>query len=694
MADFLLEIRTEEIPAAALSQTRGQLADGFRAELDAAGFTGAAVAVASTSRRLVVQVSGVPERQPDRVETVTGPPASVAFDAEGRPTPAAEGFARKVGLEVGALERVATPKGEYVAAQVRQEGRTAAEILGDAVPSVVAALRFPKTMRWGTGQHVFVRPAHGVIALLDEEVVPLELFGIRAGRRTVGHRVHAPGEVLVPAPAAYRGELEHRKVILDPAVRLTALQERARVLAEEVGCRPHSDPELVAEHVELVEYPGLIRGEISGTYLELPREVVITTLRHHQKCLVLEHGDGGLAPYFLAVIDREDDPQGLIQQGNEWVIGARLADAAFFFAEDRKRPLAELVPGLERLEYHRTLGSLAAKSERVGRLACRLSELSGAVAEPQQLRRAAGLVKADLLTHMVGEFPELQGVMGGHYLRLDGEPEEVWIAARDHYLPHGFDGEVPASELGRLIAAADRLDTLAGLFAAGEIPSGSRDPFGLRRAAQALVRIVVAAGWNLDLASAVQYAVELAAEVVDGDLQDISRAVIEFLSERVRRYLTDAARVSGDTADAVMEAGWTRLPSLLARAAALEEVRAAPEVRALALAFKRVRNITDGQPEAAVDPVLLKEPAEADLQREATAFHDVLEKHVAAGRVEEAFAAMGDVAETLDRFFIEVLVMTEDERIRLNRIALLKGLGRDFLTLADLSKLQVEGGEK
>ncbi len=694
MADFLLEVRTEEIPAGALLQTRRQLAEGFRTELSAVGFGGANVTVASTSRRLVVEVSDLPERQPDHVETVSGPPASVAFDGDGRPTRAAEGFARKVGLPVEALERLATPKGEYVAARVRQQGRTTVEILRDAVPLILGRLRFPKTMRWGSGQYVFVRPVHGVVAMLDDDVVPVQLFGIHAGRKTLGHRVHAPQEFGVSGPAAYRAELEHRSVTLDPAARLRVLRERARELAEEVGCRVHPDPELVAEHVELVEYPGLIRGEIGARYLELPREVVITTLRHHQKCLSLERPDGALAPYFLAVVDRKDDPDGLIQQGNEWVIGARLADAGFFFAEDCKRPLAELVTELERLEYHRTLGSLAAKTERVGRLACRLAELAGVAIAPEQLRRTAGLVKADLVTHMVGEFPELQGVMGGHYLRLDGEPEEVWTAARDHYLPHGLNGEIPASELGRLVAAADRLDTLAGLFAAGESPSGSRDPFGLRRAAQGLVRILIAAGWDLDLAAAVRRAAELAGEVVDSDVEEVSRAVLGFLSERVRRYLTDAAGVNGDTADAVMEAGWNHFPSLLARADALEAVRSAPELRALALAFKRVRNITDGQPETAIDPALLVEAAEADLYREAAAFHDALREHVAARRVDEAFAAMGRLAETLDRFFVEVLVMTEDERVRSNRIALLKGLGRDFLTLADLSKLQVDGGEQ
>ena len=694
MADFLLEIRTEEIPANALPGARRQLAERFTAVLEAAGFEGFGVTALSTARRLVVTVRDLPVRQADREETVMGPPARVAFDGEGNPTKAAEGFARKVGVAVGDLRRETTPKGEYLAATVRHEGRPTAAILAELIPGVVEGLHFPKTMRWGLGRHTFVRPVHGVVALLDGEVLDLELFGIRAGRSTVGHRVHAPDPFELERPDSYAGELARRHVIVDPAERHRRLEARAEELAAEVGCRVHADDALVAEHVELVEFPELVRGRIEERFLELPPEVVVTTLRHHQKCLILEDGDGGLAPYFLAVIDRADDPEGLIRQGNEWVIGARLADAGFFFAEDLKRPLAELVPELDRLEFHRKLGSLGDKARRVGRLAAWLAPRTGATVEPEVLERTAGLVKADLVTNMVGEFPELQGIMGGHYLRLAGEPEEIWTAARDHYLPTGFEGPIPASEVGRLVGAADRLDTLAGLFSVGEIPTGSRDPFGLRRAAQALVRIVAEAGWEVDLGEAAGEAAAATAPLGEAEPATVRRQLEGFLADRVRRYLVDVVGVAGDTADAVMGAGWTRLPGLVVRARALEAVRHRPEFLALALAFKRVRNITGGQPDAGVDPGLFQEEAERELHREAVAFHEALAAELAAGRVEEAFAAMGRLAEVLDRFFVDVLVMAEDESIRANRIALLKQLGRDFLTLADLSKLQVEGGEQ
>jgi glycyl-tRNA synthetase beta chain len=694
MATFLLEIRTEEIPAAALPGARRQLVELFSEHLTGAGYDGFEATVLSTVRRLAIVVSNLPDRQADRTEDLTGPPLRVAVGADGQPTPAGEGFARKVGLPFDDLERVTTDKGEYLAATVTHSGRPTSEIVAELVPLVASALRFPKMMRWADGTHVFVRPVHGVVALLEDEVVPIELFGVRSGRSTVGHPVHSPNSVELGHAEEYVGKMFESSVVVDPMERRTRLDELASSLAAEAGCLVHTDDELLAEHVELVEWPGLIAGSFDRRFLELPPEVVVTTLRHHQKCFVLEDDAGQLEPGFIAVVDRRDDPEGYVSQGNQWVIGARLADAAFFFTEDRKKRLEDLVPGLDRLEFHRLLGTLEDKAARVGELAVYLAEAVSVDVDADVLRSAARLTKADLLTHMVGEFPELQGVMGGHYLRLEGASDGLWTAVRDHYRPVGFEGDVPESVIGRLLGVADRLDTVVGLFAVGERPSGSKDPFGLRRAAQGVVKIVADAGWDLDLAAVVSAASAAVADRSVEDPETIAAAVGDFISDRVRRWLVDVVGVSGDTAEAVMAAGWVHLPDAVVRAEALERVREADSFRSLALAFKRVRNITEGQPETPIDPEIIEQPEERELFEATRNFQAELQELLPEQRVEEAFAAMEPLADILENFFVEVLVMCEDERQRNNRIALLKELGRQFMGLADLSKLQVEGGEK
>ncbi|MCG6950333.1 MAG: glycine--tRNA ligase subunit beta [Acidobacteria bacterium] len=694
MATFLLEIRTEEIPAAALPGARRQLDELFAAQLTEAGYSDFEIAALSTSRRLAVVVENLPGRQAERTEEVTGPPAKVAVDAEGKPTPAGEGFARKVGLPFDEVGRIETAKGEYLTATVVHEGRPTAEILAEIVPAVVGALRFPKMMRWGDGTNVFVRPVHGIVALLDCDVVACEIFGVTAGRSTVGHRVHSPESFELETADGYVDALMERSVVVDSAARQKRLAELSARLASEAGARVHPDPQLMAEHVELVEWPGLISGSFEERFLELPPEVVVTTLRHHQKCLILENTDnGGLQNAFIGVIDRKDDPEGLIRQGNEWVIGARLADARFFFSEDRKRSLHDLVPNLGRLEFHRVLGSLGDKALRVGDLAVNIANLLQSEIDPDRLRASAGLAKADLLSHMVAEFPSLQGIMGGHYLRLEGADEDLWTAVRDHYLPVGFEGKVPESVAGKLLAVADRLDTVAGLFAVGENPTGSKDPFGLRRAAQGAIKIVAEAGWEIDLDTVIGNAVDNVANYSEEGTEAVSAAVTAFLEDRVRRWLIDTVGVSFDTADAVMAADWSNLPAAIVRAQALEKVRTSENFRQLALAFKRVRNITEEQPDRGVDPGLFEMDEERELYDAAVEFANTLQRYVPKGEVEQAFAAMEPITDILERFFVEVLVMCEDERVRDNRIALLMELGRHFMKLADLSKLQVEGGE-
>ena len=692
MATFLLEIRTEEIPANALPGARRQLERHFSTLFEESGFREVSLRALSTSLRLVVEANNLPERQDDRTEELTGPPIRVAFDGDGKPTRAAEGFAKKAGTPLEQIRRITTDKGEYLAATVTHKGRTTTDILAEATPKILGALRFPKMMRWGLGTSLFVRPVHGILALLDEAIVAFEAFGVTSGRKTVGHRVHSPAAFELDHAGDLENALGQRSVMLDPARRHEVLMNRSSELAAEASCKVHQDPRLVAEHIELVEWPGFILGSFKKRYLDLPPEVVVSTLRHHQKCLILETDDGDLEPHFIAVVDRKDDPEGLVRQGNEWVIGARLADAGFFFDEDRKRPLEDLAIGLDRVEWHRVLGTLEAKAQRVAELASSLDEMLDLGIGRASLAHAARLVKADLLTNMVGEFPDLQGVMGGHYLRLEGADEALWTAARDHYRPVGFDGLIPESPMGRVLGLGDRLDTIAGLFSVGEIPTGSRDPLGLRRAAQAAVKIFAEAGWNMDLKETIALAVKgLGAHATEPETTQAQ--VVEFFADRVRRWLTDVAGVAGDTADAVMAAGWHNIPATVARAEALDIVRTDTRFRNLALAFKRVQNITADQPEGEVAPGLFEHDEETELYTSILEFQGALEKYLPAHEITGAFEAMAPIADVLDRFFVEVLVMADDPAVRHNRISLLKQLGRGFLTLADLSKLQIDGGE-
>ena len=685
---FLLEILCEEIPANALPAAREQLVARFAAELSDAGLSGCTVAALSTVRRLVVHLDGLPERQVDREEEVTGPPVKAAFTQDGSPLPAAVGFAKAHGVSVDELRVVKGAKGEVIAATRRIAGKPTPDLLVEIVPRVVAALHFPKRMRWGAGESEFVRPVHGVVALFGarrlDTVVPVTLFGVAAGSVTIGHRVIAPAAIDLAGTTgldAFRIALARAGVFLDAKERHSRLEKLIAALAQEVGCEVRPDPALLAELVELVEYPGAVRGAIDSRFLELPEEVLITTLRHHQKSLVLVK-DGRVAPHFIAVCDRADDPEGLVRQGNEWVCGARLADAAFFFTHDRGTSLAERATGLDKLTFHQSLGSFAAKSDAIDRLAASPPFAAVGLAHPADLRRAIMLAKADLTTALVAEFSELQGVIGGIYARLDGEPEAVWQAIYGQYQPAGAEGALPCGPVGAALGVADRLDTLAGMFAIGEAPTGSKDPFALRRAALAIVKICAEAPFPIYLPEAIAEALE----VRNGTPATLS-ALGEFVRERERFYLTSVAGVGGEAADAVVGARWGVVPDDMGRARALDAVRQEPAFAQLAVGFKRVRNILSKNPPGAGETAALVEPAELALAEALAGAETELETALGAGDHPRALKPLAAMAAPLDRFFTEVLVMCDDAALRRARLALLGRIEALFLRFADLSRL-------
>jgi len=691
--EFLIELLCEEIPANALPSIREQLTETFGSELAEAGYEGFTVRVASTMRRLVVHAAGLPAQQPDREEEVFGPPVRAAFSSDGSPTPAALGFAKGLGVSVDSLRVAQGPKGEVVAATRQMPGRPTPEVLGEICERVIPELHVPKAMRWGSGEHTFVRPVRRITAVFGDgaftEKVPVSLFGVNSNCSTVGHRVTSPGRIEVRGVkgfAAYERVLAEAGVVLDPEGRRRAIEKRATLLAAEVGCEVRPDPELLTEMAELVECPGLLRGEIAARFLDLPEEVLVTTLRHHQKCLVLMR-EGEVAPYLLAVCDRLDDPQGHVRRGNEWVAGARLADAAFFFTQDRKTPFASRGEALAKVVFHQKLGTFAEKSKVVEALAESLAGAAGVGLAPTMIGRACGLLKLDLTTSMVGEFPELQGVMGGIYARLAGEPEEVWHAVADQYVPVGLEGLLPRGPLAAVVGVADRLDTLAGLFGAGEVPSGSKDPFALRRAALAVVRIAAEAPLRCDLQEATHRALLLRKDVVAGEMDAAEAGLSEFLQERVRYYLTTVAGVSPEVADAVLAARWGVVPDDVARARALEAVRGEEVFGSLAVAFKRVRNMVSKSGEGRFVGQLLREPAEKELLAAVSRAEKEVQRTVERSDYATGLRALASLAAPLDTLFTDVLVICDDKDLRAARLALLARVEKVFLRLADVSRL-------
>jgi len=686
MSELLLEILAEEIPAGVLSQARNDLLRGVADGLAAERIEGTFYAH-STSRRLVLFSRDLPEAQEDHEVEAVGPSLKVAYDAEGRPTRAAEGFARGQGVAVEALRVVSTPKGEYVSVRKVVEGRFTSEVLAEVVPAVVAKMSFPRMMRWGDGQSCWIRPVHSVVCLLDGLVVPFTLFGVETGRTTFGHRTLAPGRLVVVGVDDYVAKLRGALVEPDYSARRRVLAEMAAAHAAEVGCSAVDDPALLDTLGHLVEWPGLVRGSFDPAYLELPEEILVTAMREHQKVLPTRDASGALAPHFLAVADHTGDPKGHIVRGNEWVLNARFADARFFWDEDGRLPLEARVPRLSRLSFQEKLGDTLRKTERVEALSARLAADLGAPAP--EAARAARLARADLVTDMVREFPDLQGVVGGLYARRDGESDGVWRAVYDHYLPAGADDALPRDLTGRVVALADRLDTLAGFFALGLVPTGSRDPYALRRAALAVVRILLEGGHRLDLPAAVAAARGLH-EVEGATAEEVVSTLHPFLLERLR-FLLERRGFRHDEIEAVLTTDCPDVTDAADRVAAVAAVRKQPDFGPLALAFKRVQNILTqaGAPAGGeLDPALMADDAERQLAGDFYQAKGILDELVGARRYEEALSVMASLGPSLDRFFTDVMVLVEDEAVRRNRLSLLAAMRDQFYRVARLSEIQ------
>lgn len=696
--DLLLEIGTEELPASFVVPALEDLRRILTQRLADARLTHGELRTYGTPRRLAVLVTGVADRSEDITREVSGPSVKAAFDKDGRPTKAAEKFAESLGMRVEALTRVTTPKGEYVGAKVEEKGRPAFELLQEVLHAAVHGINFPKSMRWGDVETTFARPVQWLVALLGEEVVPVVLGDVKSGRTTHGHRFLAPQALELRRPAEYVESLRKAHVVPDVVERREQVLSKVRAAAERAGGRLLEDDDLVDQVTNLVELPSPVVGRFEERHLDLPPEVLVSEMKSHQRYFSVVDGKGKLLPRFVAVSNTPVRDEALSLRGYERVLKARLSDGRFFFDEDRKVPLEARVERLQRVVWQGKLGSWAEKVERFTQLALHLAERTGLAGQKAAtIARAAHLAKADLVTGMVGEFPELQGVMGREYARASGEPEEVALAIYEHYLPRSASDALPTHDEGALIGLADRLDTVVGTLAIGKRPTGAADPFGLKRATIAFIRIVLARGYRFSLGEAVDRALAL----LQTKLADVKRKageppvrdeVLDFFRARLRALWEEEAR--GDVVEAVLSAGFDDLVAARKRLDAIKGIVGQPDFTPLAVAFKRVANIVEKQardvPPGPVDAARLTDPAEQALYQAYLQAQREVEERIRADDYAGALREITRLKPAVDTFFDKVMVMAEDRALRENRVRLLTAIGGLFGRVADFTRIQAE----
>jgi glycyl-tRNA synthetase beta chain len=706
--DFLFEIGCEEIPAGMILKASQELKSLLQKHFIANGLleeksADSSIETFGAPRRLVAVARGIRLRQEDAAREVMGPPKAIAYDSVGEPTRAAMSFAEKQGIPVSKLSIVNTPKGEYLAAKQIVIGRPATKILEEVLPQAIQEISWPRSMYW-TGAHGprFIRPIRWIVALLEGKTVPFTFAGVHSGNHTDGHRFLGKKGIAVKGPADYEAKLKKNFVLCRPEERRKKIESEIRGITGRKGLRTHEDAGLLEMVTYLNEYPSVIVGDFDPAYLALPDEILITVMRDHQKYFGLEARDGELAPHFLAVINLPKDPKGLVRAGHERVLRARFADAQFFWQTDQKTKLAEHLPKLAAVTYESRLGSYADKVERMRALARWLAGqwFSGGVshADVAGSDRAAELAKCDLVTEMVREFTELQGIVGGLYARAQGEPDEIAWAVYDHYKPLGLDDPIPRNLTGCAVALADKLDSLVACFAVGAVPTGSSDPFALRRAALGIVKIILEKKLPLSISAAISAAAKALKEhapKIEAS-EAVQKQVLDFLLERARYILRERRGFAYDEISAAFAAGADDLVDAVERVAAVKAIHNMKNFVPLAASFKRIRNILEksaggtDKTHAAVSTELLWEPAEKDLYAAAQRIGTDATLKKKARKYREALEVISELRPYVDTFFDKVLVMVEDQNVRRNRVALLSGLLKEFSTIADFSELAGE----
>jgi len=739
MPDFLLEIGCEEIPARMIDAASLELRERVQKLLERERLAAVSVSGFDTPRRLAILVRGIPPAQADVTEQVNGPSVAVAYK-DGQPTPAAHAFAKKAGVDVFLLEKITTPKGEYLSAKVTKKGRAASEILSELLPKEINSIYWPKNMYWRKPGELFVRPVRWLVAMLDGEVIPLEFDGVHAGNQSRGHRLLSEATVQIPAAGeSYASALRAARV-LSRAEREQQIRKALDIATRTIpGARWREDRSLLDTVVNLTEWPSVILGSFDREFLELPEEVLVTVMRDHQKYFAVEDANGKLLPHFLAVLNTDGDPQGIIRHGHERVLRARFNDARFFWQTDQKHPLRDRTSWLKHVTFQKDLGSYYDKTMRVQRLAswlCEIIRQSGTAVRPGVVHKAAYLAKTDLTTELVKEFTELQGIVGGLYARVQELDTDLPDATRqliaqtiyDQYKPESMEDSVPRTLEGAVLSIADKADTIAGMFALGMQPTGSKDPFALRRQANGIVKTIAEHKLPIRLAELITSALQSYANsdaekrfkkplVWWWDILKVERlsdkpwteatrepsgsdsqvSPLTFLWDRVQFYLRDVRGFKYDVVNAVLAAGVDDVVDAVARAEAVGGVFEMAEFQAIAAACKRMRNILRQAAEKRVYiagrfeslPEATEEEKVLAAYMERTSLR--VEEHRRKKEYKDALLLLSPAREHVDRFFDKVMVMVDDEHIRANRLALLQTLLREFSTIADFSEIVTEG---
>ena len=685
LKELLLEIGTEEIPSVYLNPAIGKIEELTKKLFAENRVSHGQIKVFGSPRRLILFVENLSDRQESITSKVIGPPKRVSFNEKGLPTQAAVGFAKNQGIRVEDLNVEKTEKGEYLCAVKEEKGEATKKILPDILPKLIFSIPFPKHMRWGDGNVKFVRPVHWILCLYNGDVVKFEFDSVKSGNKSFGHRFLSPKTFTVKDFASYGKKTKENYIIFNQEDRRETILKEANKLAKKAGGSLYEDANLLEAVTHLVEYPCPILGEFGKEYLELPKEVLISVMKKHQRYFSIVNSNGSLLPNFIAISNNKVKNPAVMKAGYERVLKARFSDARFFYEEDKKKPLKEYIEKLKSVVFQEKLGTYYEKVERIVKLACYIADKI-APDSKEISERGAFLCKADLVTQMVYEFPDLQGIMGREYARLSGEKQEVADAIYELYLPRFAGDKLPDSRAGDIVSIADKIDTIIGCFGVGLIPTGSEDPYALRRQTLAIANIILGKSYQISVSDLIDRAMDIAGQKIERGRGEVKNEVIDFFKSRLKNQLVSDG-FSYDVVDAVFSARFNDILDAVNKVKALSELKTLEYFSPLAIAFKRAANIIKENKYGSPDPALLKEDAEKELYDSFNSIKSDVEKLVEEKMYLDAMKKIAEIRGSVDKFFDKVMVMVEDKSLRENRLNLLSNISKLYGELADFTKI-------